>query len=87
MLVGVLLVAGLGYYVFVQQSAAELHNTQVNNAAAAESAIFLQRLHELQSIELAGDIFSDQRFSRFFDFSQPIEPVSIGKPDPFNETN
>ncbi len=87
MLAGILLIAGLGYYVFIQKDAAGLHNTQVDNTAAVETSLFLQRLHSLQSIELEGKIFTDQRFSKFFDFSQPVEPVSIGKPDPFNETN
>mgnify|MGYP006136849217 CR=1 FL=1 len=87
MLAGVVLIAALGYYVFVQNGSADLRNTQVDNSASAETAMFLQRLNDLQSIKLDGAIFTDQRFSNFFDFSQPITPVSVGKPDPFTETN
>ena len=84
---GIIAIAGLGYYLYTQKDGTALTNIQVDNQAAAETAEFLQRLNELKTISLEGAIFSDERFLTLSDFSQAVIPVPIGRSNPFEETN
>lgn len=84
---GIMILAGLGYFIFVQNGSSELGNTQVENLAAAETVQFLQRLHELEQMSLDGSIFSDPRFTSLTSFTQPVMPEPYGKANPFVSGN
>ena len=86
-ILGIVMIAGLGYYLFIQKDGASLNNNLVNNQAAAETAEFLQRLNELKTIKLEGKILKDQRFTTLVDFSEPVVPVPIGRANPFTVHN
>ncbi len=82
--VGILL--ALGYYLFAQKDTSTLQNAEVNNMIAAESAVFLRKLKELESIAVDQSFFSDPRFLQLIDVSTSIVPMEVGKPNPFVKT-
>lgn len=85
---GLIVVAGLGYYLFSQNASGTLEfvNQPVSSQAVAESADFLQKLNKLKSISLDGSLFSDPRFQSLVNNTQPVIEVNIGRPNPFLET-
>jgi hypothetical protein len=84
---GIISIAGLGYYLYVQKDGSSLNNSLVDNQAAAETAEFLQRLNDLKTIKLEGKIFKDDRFTSLQDLSQPVVPVPMGRTNPFTSDN
>lgn len=86
-ILGIILIASLGYYLYTQSDSISLQNGQVNNQAAAETSQFLARLNELKSITLKADIFSDPRFQSLEDSSKVVVPVPVGRSNPFTPTN
>ena len=78
---GVLVLLGLGYYMYTQDSGVE--TTDVSAQVAAESAAFLNRLNELKAIELDGSIFSDPRFISLVNYATPVLSEPIGNSNPF----
>ncbi len=86
MLLGIVLIAGLGYYLYTQSSGSELQTASLSSRSqiAIESNLFLRRLNELKAISLDGAIFSNPRFNALVDFSEPVNPQPVGKPNPFS---
>lgn len=87
MLLGIILIAALGYYLYTQNDTASLQNGQVNNQAAAETSQFLIRLNELKLIKLEADIFNDPKFHSLVDSSRIVFPVPLGRTNPFSPIN
>lgn len=83
MILGLVLVAGLGYYVYSQRAALSLNTGTVDNELAVTTNEFVQRLAELSNIKYDTTIFSDPRFRSLVDFSEPINPQPVGSPNPF----
>jgi len=86
-ILGIVAIAGIGYYLYTQKSNVSLNNTLVNNQAAAETAEFLQRLNDLKVITLDGVIFTDERFMTLVDTSDIVIPVPVGRENPFATHN
>tara|TARA_B100000745_G_scaffold299149_1_gene249307 strand:+ start:1660 stop:1950 length:291 start_codon:yes stop_codon:yes gene_type:complete len=86
-IVGILLIAGIGYYLFKQNQEEGLQNAQVDNQAAVRSAESLRRLNELQNITLDTTLFSDPRFTSFTSFTNEVAPEPYGKANPFIESD
>ncbi len=82
---GLLVLAGLGYYLFVINSSSviQVNNEQVSLQAEAETQDFLRRLNELKTIELSSSLFTGTDFLRLVDYTTPIQPQTIGRDDPF----
>jgi len=85
--VGILLIAGLGFYLYSNSNSASLDTTAVNNKTAVDTAVFLQRLTELGQYNLEGKIFTDARFTSLVNTSQAITPLPIGRQNPFAAHN
>ncbi len=83
MILGIVLIAALGYYLMTQRSATGLQGSMPNSQIAAESSTFLRRLNDLKSITLDGSVFSNPRFRILVDFSEPITPEPVGRTNPF----
>ncbi len=85
MILGIVLIAGLGYYLYIQEGSTALSTSSANDRTqiALESAVLLQRLNEIKSITLEGDLFSNQQFQSLVDFTEPIIPQPVGRPNPF----
>lgn len=89
MLVGLVLVAVLGYYLFVVNNSSNLSMGERDrlNEAQLASEQFLKELEAIQNFELSDKIFTDERFRSFVDFTKPVQPFSVGRENPFAPTN
>ncbi len=87
-LLGLLIVAGLGYYLYTQ-SGGSLTNTSVSgtNEAALEAAEFLARLNELQTLNLDDGLFNDPRFRSLTDVRAEVIAIPVGRNNPFEVSN
>lgn len=85
MLIGLLALAGLGYYFFVMRGEATL-DTEVGGAGAGEleTEVFLRKLEDLRSITLPTAVFSDSRFTTLKNFGTSPEAVPYGREMPFS---
>ncbi len=83
---GIIILAGLGYYLVVLNTDSKLNNDTVNNKVALETSEFLQKLISLQEIKLDGGIFEDARFVTLVDNSEPVIPPPKGRANPFVPT-
>lgn len=81
---GVLVLIGLGYYLYTEEPAG---GSQVSVQVAAESAAFLSKLNELKAIELDATLFYDPRFRSLVNYSAPVVSEPIGNPNPFHTNN
>jgi len=84
-LAGLLVIGGLGYYLFILQGD---ENTTLNSEGAVAdaevaSAQFIRELNSIKRLDLSDEIFSDPRFQSFVDFSQPIPTLPVGRDNPF----
>lgn len=84
---GLAVIAAVGYYLFVieRDATVEGNNEIVTDQAEQQNRAFLRRLEDLRQIELSTTIFSDPRFNSFVDFTEPVEPTSYGRENPFVE--
>lgn len=83
---GVVVILGLGYYLYTQKS---LDATEggVEVQIALQNEEFIRRLKELQAIELNGEIFNDPRFLSLVNFSAPVISEPVGRNNPFEVTD
>lgn len=83
-ILGLLVVGGLGYYLFVMQSDSALttDTARVNEAQLAGQQ-FLSELREIRTYNLSNSLFSDERFRSFVDFTLPVSEQPVGRDNPF----
>lgn len=86
-IVGIILIGGLGYYMYTQNSSINLNNSVVTSQASMESSRFLHQLQQLQTVKLDGQIFSDPRFKVLTNLSVPVTPSYVGNSNPFGIGN
>lgn len=77
-------VAYAGYYVFVIQNESSLNTGSRANEGELLTTEFLQKLGDLQRIDLSGEFFRDARLRSLTDFSTVPEAVSGGRSNPFS---
>lgn len=84
---GLIVIAGLGYYLYNQNKESLLSsgNETVQSQAELESVDFLRKLNELKSLSLDGSIFTDPRFQSFVDREPPVVEEEVGRENPFLE--
>ena len=84
-IIGLILIAVLGYYLFVIKNDSDLSSERLDDISDAEraSAEFLRDLNLIRRFELPDSIFSDQRFRSLSDFSLPVQPDPVGRNNPF----
>lgn len=82
-ILGIVLIAGVGFYMYTLNQDATLSVASVNTQAAAESAVFVKRLETLKTVNFSDTLFSDPAFVSLIDYSEPINPTAIGKTNPF----
>ncbi|MDC1205537.1 hypothetical protein N8083_01680 [Candidatus Pacebacteria bacterium] len=84
-LIGLIIVGALGYYLFVINDDSDITlgtEGEVNQAQLAGEQ-FLRELRELEKFDLSNELFKDQRFKSFTDFTKPIVEQSVGRKNPF----
>jgi hypothetical protein len=86
-ILGIVAIGALGYYLFIQNNDISLQNSEIDNQAAVETSVFLQRLNELKLVRFDGAIFADARFMSLVDSTEIVVPVPVGRSNPFIESN
>lgn len=84
-LLGFLLLAAAGYYLYLQQGdmLLELANTELNAQLEQETQAFIARQAELTSISLDLSLFADSRFQSLRSFATPVPALPEGRENPF----
>jgi len=85
-IIGLLVLAGLGYYLFILERGSELSDSaSASRTSQSELEVqeFLRRLADVESITLPTDVFTDPRFKSFEDFGTEVDRVPVGRTDPF----
>ncbi|MEM9336375.1 MAG: hypothetical protein AAGA35_00780 [Patescibacteria group bacterium] len=84
-IVGFLLIAGVGYYLYLQQGELLLDTTneQLTLQLERDAQTFIARQNELRQIDLQLDLFTDARFESLLSFDRPVPTLPIGRDNPF----
>lgn len=83
---GFILVAGAGYYMYSTQSIGEL---DIRGVAALDASVvqntevFIERRETLNSLNLGTDLFDDPRFTNLRTFTTPVPQQPVGRVNPF----
>lgn len=85
-IVGLLLVAGLGYYLYQDGSLLEGANQNGDLQVEAQSEEFIRRLETLKRISINDELFSDPRFTSLRSFATPVPVLPIGRSNPFERS-
>jgi hypothetical protein len=73
-----------GYYLFVlENQSVQTTNSAVVTSAEQQSRDFLQRLEELQQIELNTDVLNDPRFTDRVNYQRAVPTLPVGRDNPF----
>ena len=84
LVVGSVLVAGAGWYIFLRDSSqAPLLTTEDLTSATGADKDIVETLLTLRAITLSGTIFSDPAFVQLKDTGIQIVPEPVGRPNPF----
>jgi len=87
-LAGLLILAGLGYYLFILDGSSQLSGGSFStNEAEFANQQFLRQIQELNENELQSTIFSDERFVSLVDFELPLVETEVGRENPFEPTD
>ncbi len=75
----------LGYMLFIRDSEelVTVADSQIRNEAVQNSSEFLLRLHQLEQVELTGEILRDARFRSLRNLKQNIVSEPAGRKNPF----
>lgn len=83
-LLGLALVGGLGYYLFVLQDSSEISSTGTDiSAVRVANEEFVRELNQIKTVQLSDSIFADARFRSLVDYTLPVPPQSLGRTNPF----
>lgn len=84
-LIGLLVIGGLGYYLFVLNADSDLAFEGIGGANEAQLASeqFLKQLNDIKTFELSSELFEDQGFRALVDFSTPVPAHPVGRNNPF----
>ena len=83
--VGLLLIAGLGFYLYTNNSLFLAGDTEQNFQIEAQSEDFVRRLGQLKRISIDQSLFSDQRFTVLQSFASPVPALPVGRTNPFSD--
>ncbi len=74
----------LGYLSFIRDDGAVVTGTETASAEAdLKSQQLLAKTQQLNSFEIDGSLFSDERFRSLVDYRIELIPESIGRENPF----
>ena len=88
-LIGFMLLAAAGYYLYLQQGdmLLELADDDLTAQLERESQTFITKQRELEAIELEMELFNDPRFSELRSFATPVPILPTGRSNPFSEVD
>lgn len=82
-LVGLLLTAGLGYYLYTNQNGMNLQTNDQDFSIEAESAALISKINSIKRITIDQELFNDPRFRNLRSFATPIPVYPVGRDNPF----
>ncbi len=85
-LIGVVVVAAAGIYLFTQRQATQLvlsMESGVSPEMLANTQLFIERSAILQSLEIDATILSDDRLTSLRSYTTPVEERPVGRANPF----
>jgi hypothetical protein len=84
-IVGILVIAAAGGYLFLNRDAGELilEDEAVPSDVLANTQLFMERRAVLDSITLDTAVLSDTRFTSLRSYTSPVAPRPVGRPNPF----
>ena len=85
-IIGLLLIAGLGYYVYTSQGSLSPVTTNQDLNLEAESAERIRKIDSIKRISIDRSLFSDPRFTNLRSFATPVPVYPIGRSNPFLPT-
>jgi hypothetical protein len=82
---GFLVVGGYGYYLFFLDTDVSATLSLTGGASEARSASeqFIRELKEIQTFNLSKDVFKNEVFRSFVDFTEPKIEYPVGRTNPF----
>lgn len=82
-LLGLLLTAGLGYYIYTTQGSLNLAEQDRDFSIEAESADLIGKIDSIKRITIDEQLFADPRFTNLRSFATPVPVSPIGRDNPF----
>lgn len=82
-IVGLFVLAGLAYYVFVINKSDSV--SEGFDEVSVTSAQILRQLQTIRSISIEDDLFTNPRFQALGSYEPPVVPVSVGNTKPFGQ--
>lgn len=85
-IVGLLIIAAAGIYLFMQRDAANLvltDSVQVSEGVLESTQVFIERRVVLESLSIDPAILKDGRFTSLRSYTTPIRTRPIGRDNPF----
>lgn len=83
MILGLLLIAGLGYYLYSTNGSLGLESSEENLSLEAESTELIRKIDSIKSISIDRSLFSDPRFTNLRSFATPVPVFPVGRDNPF----
>ena len=86
-ILGLATIAFAGYYFYQQQSATTLSNgiedQAVLDSMLMKTQVFIGRRQALDAVIVNQELFRDPRFTSLRSFTDPLQDMPTGRPDPF----
>jgi hypothetical protein len=82
-IIGLLLVAGLGYYIYSSQGSLSPVSNEQDLNLEAESADLIRKIDSIKRISIDRSLFSDPRFTNLRSFATPVPVYPVGRSNPF----
>ena len=87
-LIGIIIIIGavIVTYIAISKGPTEtdsLLQSQASPEATIVSARILNLLNQIQSLKIDTTLFKDPAYQTLVDYSVPIPPVDVGRPNPF----
>ncbi len=82
-LVGLLLVLGLGFYLYQTNGSLSLESSPENIKIEAESEDLVRKLNSIKDISINKKMFTDPRFTNLRTFATEVPDYPTGRNNPF----
>lgn len=82
-IIAALLVVAVGWYVLSSSSGAPESSLVAASATSEDNQQLISTLNVLRAVKLDTAVFSNPSFQSLQDYSTPVVPEPVGRPDPF----
>lgn len=82
-ILGLVLIAGLGYYIYTSNGSLGLQTDDTDLSIEAESTDLIRKIDSIKRISIDRRLFSDPRFTNLRSFATPVPVYPIGRDNPF----